>query len=178
MHMNYMCNALQNVCKEEKFVQKWYKTKDFFSLFTIICPKLTWMLLKQFHLGNNLPRHIRENKDFPWQKPQQLLSTKVNFEGCVWHFHFQNRPFLAEIAVQHTLRNNITDLQYNIRNEKNSKEAIGTKCCKCNQFLQSLFSTTKISMYIIVSITRFYTYFKNFIPKYFKLDDLLRKNHF
>ena len=41
------------------------------------------MLLRQFCLGNNLPTHIRENTDFPLQKPQQLLSAKANFEGCL-----------------------------------------------------------------------------------------------
>ena len=40
------------------------------------------MLLKQFHLGNNLLTHIREDTDFPRQKPWQLPSAKVNFEGC------------------------------------------------------------------------------------------------
>ena len=39
------------------------------------------MLLRQLCLGNNLPRHIRENTDFPWQKPQQLLNAEGNLEG-------------------------------------------------------------------------------------------------
>ena len=38
-------------------------------------------------LGNNLPSHIRENTDFPQQKPRQLLSAKTNFEGCVMTTH-------------------------------------------------------------------------------------------
>ena len=31
-------------------------------------------------LGNNLPTLIRENTDFPRQKPQQLASAEANFE--------------------------------------------------------------------------------------------------
>ena len=34
------------------------------------------MLWRQFCLGNNLSRHIRENTDFLRQKPRQLLSAK------------------------------------------------------------------------------------------------------
>ena len=41
------------------------------------------MLLRQFRLGNNLPTHIRENTDFPRQKPRQLPSFEANFEGCL-----------------------------------------------------------------------------------------------
>ena len=37
------------------------------------------MLGKQFHLGNNVPTHIRENTYFSRQKPQQLLSAEKNF---------------------------------------------------------------------------------------------------
>ena len=40
------------------------------------------MLLRQFSLSNNLSTQIRENTDFPWQKPQQLPIAEVNFEGC------------------------------------------------------------------------------------------------
>ena len=40
------------------------------------------MLRKQFHLGNNVPTHIRENTYFSRQKPRQLLSVQKNFEGC------------------------------------------------------------------------------------------------
>ena len=39
------------------------------------------MLLIQFRLGINLPKH-RENIDFPRQKPRQLPSVEANFEGC------------------------------------------------------------------------------------------------
>ena len=39
------------------------------------------MLLIQFHLGNNLMTHIKENPDFPCQKPWQLLSVDANFKG-------------------------------------------------------------------------------------------------
>ena len=40
-------------------------------------------MLRQFRLGNNLPMHIRENTDFPRQKPWQLPSAAANFEGCI-----------------------------------------------------------------------------------------------
>ena len=39
------------------------------------------MLLRQFCLGNNLPTHTGENKDFLWQKPWHLQSAEANFEG-------------------------------------------------------------------------------------------------
>ena len=39
------------------------------------------MLLRQFHCGNDLLTHIRENTDFLQQKPQQLPSAEGNFEG-------------------------------------------------------------------------------------------------
>ena len=51
-----------------------------FLIFTIIYPKLTRLLLRQFRLGNNLPTHIRETTDFPRQKPRHLAM--VNFKGC------------------------------------------------------------------------------------------------
>ena len=35
-------------------------------------------MLRQFYLGNNLPTHIRENTDFPWQLP----SAQANFKSC------------------------------------------------------------------------------------------------
>ena len=35
------------------------------------------MLIRQFHLGNNLPMHNTENTDFPWQKPRQLPSAEA-----------------------------------------------------------------------------------------------------
>ena len=41
---------------------------------------LTRMLLRQFHLDNDLQRHSRENTDFHRQKPRQLSSAKANFE--------------------------------------------------------------------------------------------------
>ena len=31
--------------------------------------------------------HIRENTDFPWQKPQQLPSAEANFDGCDMYYH-------------------------------------------------------------------------------------------
>ena len=40
------------------------------------------MLLRQFCLDNKLQMHIKENTDFPQQKPQQLPNAEVNFEGC------------------------------------------------------------------------------------------------
>ena len=39
-------------------------------------------MLRQFCLGNNLQANIKENTDFPQQKPQQLPNAEVNFEGC------------------------------------------------------------------------------------------------
>ena len=41
------------------------------------------MLLRKMHLSNDLLMHIRENTDFPQQKPRQLLSTDTNSEGWV-----------------------------------------------------------------------------------------------
>ena len=40
------------------------------------------MLLRQSCFINDLLTHIKENKDFLWQKPWQLLSSEANFEGC------------------------------------------------------------------------------------------------
>ena len=42
------------------------------------------MLLRQFCLGNKLLIHIKENTDFPWQKPWQLPNAEGNFEGCCY----------------------------------------------------------------------------------------------
>ena len=42
------------------------------------------MLLRQFCLGNNLPTHIKENTDFPRQKPWQLMNAEANFECCCY----------------------------------------------------------------------------------------------
>ena len=39
-------------------------------------------VVKTICLGNNLPRHTKENTDFPQQTPQQLASAEANFEGC------------------------------------------------------------------------------------------------
>ena len=36
----------------------------------------------QFYLGNNLLTHIRENSDFPQQKPRQLSNGEVSFKCC------------------------------------------------------------------------------------------------
>ena len=36
--------------------------------------------LKQFYVGYNLLTHVRENTDFPWQRPQQLPSAKAKFD--------------------------------------------------------------------------------------------------
>ena len=38
-------------------------------------------MLRQFRLSNNLSTHIRENTDFPQEKPQKLPSAEANFEG-------------------------------------------------------------------------------------------------
>ena len=42
--------------------------------------------VKAAYLSNNLSMHIRENTDFPQQKPLQLWSAEANLEGCldVW----------------------------------------------------------------------------------------------
>ena len=39
-------------------------------------------MLRQFYLSNNLQTNIKENTDFPQQKPQQLSNAEVNFKGC------------------------------------------------------------------------------------------------
>ena len=39
------------------------------------------MLLGQFRVSKNLLMHIREDIDFPWQKPWQLPSAEANLEG-------------------------------------------------------------------------------------------------
>ena len=57
----------------------------FFLLFKYFIQKLTWMLLRQFHLTNNLMTH-GENTHFPQQKPRELPSAEVNFEG--WKMFF------------------------------------------------------------------------------------------
>ena len=44
--------------------------------------KINVNVVKTVCFDNNLPTHIRENTDFPQQKPQQLPSAKANFEGC------------------------------------------------------------------------------------------------
>ena len=49
------------------------------------------MLLRQFCLGNNLLTQIRENPDFPQQKPQQLPSADTNFEGCYYTVYRRDR---------------------------------------------------------------------------------------
>ena len=54
---------------------------NLFLLFTMVYSKLTYMLLRQFRLGSNLPTHIKENIDFLPQKPRKLSSAKANFEG-------------------------------------------------------------------------------------------------
>ena len=60
----------------EVFSEKVSKQR-FFSLSTIIYSKINMNVAKKKCLGNNLPTHIKENPDFPWQ----LLSAKANFEG-------------------------------------------------------------------------------------------------
>ena len=37
------------------------------------------MSLRKFCLGNNLPTHIKENTDFPWQSPWKLPNAQANF---------------------------------------------------------------------------------------------------
>ena len=63
------------------FFQRGYKNEDFL-LFTTISPQLTWMLLRHFHLSNNLLMNIRENLNLPRKIPQQLASAKASFECC------------------------------------------------------------------------------------------------
>ena len=65
-------------CNYRSLLRKCLKMKIFL-LFTNIYSKIN-MLLRQFHLSNNLPTHIQENIDFPQQKSQQLQSTEVNFK--------------------------------------------------------------------------------------------------
>ena len=59
----------------------------------------------QFYLGNNLLTHIRENSDFPKQKPRQLLNGEVSFKCCTvlqiktsqWWITANLRPLTAHI---------------------------------------------------------------------------------
>ena len=51
--------------------------------FTIIYQEINVNVVKTTCLSNDLLMHIRENTDFARQKPQQLLSAKANFEGCL-----------------------------------------------------------------------------------------------
>ena len=59
----------------------------------------------QFYLGNNLLTHIRENSDFPQQKPRQLLNGEVSFKCCTvlqiktsqWWITANLRPLTAHI---------------------------------------------------------------------------------
>ena len=53
-----------------------------FLLFTLSYQKITWMLLRQFRLSNNLPTHITKNTDFPRQTSWQLPSVAANFKCC------------------------------------------------------------------------------------------------
>ena len=62
------------------------------------------MLLRQFHQGNNLPTYIKENKDFPSQKPRQLPSAEANFEG--WESESEVSVWLAVINCTPYRRNN------------------------------------------------------------------------
>ena len=39
---------------------------------------------RQFCPDNNLQTNIKENTDFPQQKPHQLRNAQVNFEGCCY----------------------------------------------------------------------------------------------
>ena len=65
-----------------EFVPKGYKNEDFYFL-QLFTQKLTWMLSKQVRLGINLLTHIRENTDFPWQKPWQLPNAEANFQDWI-----------------------------------------------------------------------------------------------
>ena len=55
--------------------------------------------LKQFRLGNNLPTHIRENTDFPWQRPRQLPSAEAKLDGY-HHYSIRIHSFLSRFCQQ------------------------------------------------------------------------------
>ena len=46
----------------------------------MIYPEINMNVVKIICLNNNLSMHIRENTDFPGQKPQQLLNADANFK--------------------------------------------------------------------------------------------------
>ena len=60
--------------------------------------------LKQCRLGNNLPTHIRENTDFPRQRPRQLPSAKVKFEGCFPKFFLGDLHLCMNFNSYHSQR--------------------------------------------------------------------------
>ena len=55
------------------------------------------MLLRQFLLGNNLPTHIRENIDFPGEKPglARFGSKKNNMNNASSYFKLNGRPSIV-----------------------------------------------------------------------------------
>ena len=71
---------------------------NLFLLFTMVYSKLTYMLLRQFRLGSNLPTHIKENIDFLPQKPRKLSSAKANFEG--WYIHKIQMKYILKSLKQ------------------------------------------------------------------------------
>ena len=50
------------------FTQKKYKNENFFTFYNSFL-LFTYILLRQFHHSNNLPKNIKENANFLWQKP-------------------------------------------------------------------------------------------------------------
>ena len=64
-------------------LRKCLRMKIFFYFLQQFNQKLTWMLWRQFHLGNNLPTHARKNKDFSQQKPRHLLRW-ISKAACWW----------------------------------------------------------------------------------------------
>ena len=58
------------------------------------------MLLRQFCLCNNLPMHIRENTDFPRQKPRQLPNAEANFQDCIYKYIHNNLKCHNKMSIK------------------------------------------------------------------------------
>ena len=52
------------------------------------------MLLRPFHLNNNLPTHIKEDTYFP----RQLPSVETNFEGC--NYLWKYKTCLTQVDIR------------------------------------------------------------------------------
>ena len=81
----HLCTFIIDNCNYGSVFRKGIKIKIFYFLQKFI-EKLKCMLLRQFCLGNNLPTHIRENRDLTRQKPRQLPRPEANFEDCIFSF--------------------------------------------------------------------------------------------